>query len=190
MYYAPDDPATAVGWHARTKALATINGGFFLPNNLTNGLLVMNGKRFGTSFDRHGGMLSVVNDKASIRALAQFPYNRAEPLDQAVQGSPMILYPGGFPVQFDDVQDVADRRTVVAQDRSGRLMFIVADQSVVSLYRLRDWLAAERPDLDLFAAFNLDGGHSTGLVVSAGSQPVSIDSRTRIPAVIALFERK
>lgn len=190
MFYAPDDPATVVSWAARIKALVTVNGGFFLPNNLTNGLLVKDGKRFGTTFDRHGGMLSVVQDKIAVRSLAQFPYDPAEPLDQAVQGRPMVLYPGGFPVQFDDVSDVADRRTVVGQDRSGRLVFIVADESVVSLYRLRDWLASERPDLDLFVAFNLDGGHSTGMVVPGGSHPISIDSRTRLPAVIALFQRK
>lgn len=189
IFYAPDDPATVLGWHARTHALATVNGGFYNPDNLTNGLLVSNGRRYGVTFDRHGGMLSVVNDKVAVRSLAQFPYDPAEPLDQAVQGRPMILYPGGFPVQFDDVSDVSDRRTVVGQDRSGRLVFIVADQSVVSLYRLRDWLASERPDLDLFVAFNLDGGHSTGLAVG-GSHPVAIDSRTRIPGVIGIFEKQ
>jgi uncharacterized protein YigE (DUF2233 family) len=190
MFYAPDDPATVVGWQARTKAIATINGGFFLPNNVTDGLLVSNGNRYGVAFDHFGGMLSVANDKISLRSLAQFPYDPSETLEQAVQGRPMVLYPGGFPVQFDDIANTSDRRTVVAQDRSGRLVFVVAQQSVVSLYRLRDWLANERPDLDLFVAFNLDGGHSTGLVIPQGSHPLSIDSRTRIPAVIALFERK
>lgn len=190
MFYEPDDPATVIGWQDRTKAIATINGGFFTTANQTNGLLVKDGNRFGTTFDRHGGMLSVVGDKMTIRSLAQFPYDPSEPLDQAVQGRPMILYPGGFPVQFDDITDVADRRTAVAQDRSGRIVFIVADQSIVSLYRLRDWVASERPDLDLFVAFNLDGGHSTGIVVQGGSHPVSIDSRTRIPAVIAIYQRK
>jgi exopolysaccharide biosynthesis protein len=112
------------------------------------------------------------------------------PLDEGVQVRPLVVFPVGFPVQFDDISDVADRRTIVGQDRSGRLVFIVANQSVVSLYRVRDWLASERPDLDMFVAFNLDGGHSTGIVVNGGSQPVSIDSRTRIPAVIAIFERK
>lgn len=190
VFYENDNPATVVGWQARTEAIATINGGFFLPNLQVNGVLAMNGRRFGTTFDRHGGMLSVVGDKINVRSLAQFPYDPAEPLDQAVQGRPMVLYPGGFPVQFDDISDVADRRTIVGQDRSGRLVFIVANQSVVSLYRVRDWLASERPDLDMFVAFNLDGGHSTGIVVNGGSQPVSIDSRTRIPAVIAIYERK
>lgn len=190
MFYAPDDPASVSGWATRTKAIATINGGFFTPANTVNGLLVKDGQRYGTTFDRNGGMLSVVQQKMEIRSLAQYPYDPAESLDQAVQGRPMILYPGGFPVQFDDIQDVADRRTAVGQDRSGRLLFIVADQSVVSLYRLRDWLATERPDLDLFVAFNLDGGSSTGMVVSDSAHPVSIDSQTRIPAVIAIYPRK
>ena len=190
MFYAPDDPATVSGWATRTKAVATINGGFFTTANTVNGLLVRDGQRYGTTFDRHGGMLSVAGDKIAVRSLAQYPYDPAEQLDQAVQGRPMILYPGGFPVQFDDISDVADRRTAVGQDRSGRVLFIVADQSVVSLYRLRDWLASERPDLDLFVAFNLDGGHSTGMVIPDGPQPVSIDSRTRIPAVIAIYQRK
>jgi uncharacterized protein YigE (DUF2233 family) len=190
MFYESDNPATVSGWQARTKAVATINGGFFTTSNTVNGLLVKDGNRFGTTFDHHGGMLSVVKQKIEVRSLAQYPYDPAEPLDQAVQGRPMILYPGGFPVQFDDISDVADRRTAVGQDRSGRILFIVADQSVVSLYRLRDWLASERPDLDLFVAFNLDGGHSTGMVIEGGSHPIAIDSRTRIPAVIAVYQRK
>jgi exopolysaccharide biosynthesis protein len=189
-FYAPDSPVRVSQWHQRTGALATINGGFFTTADTVQGLLVSEGQRYGTTFDRHGGMLTVVQNKIEVRSLAQFPYDPAEPLDEAVQGRPMILYPGGFPTQFDDVSDVADRRTAVGMDRSGRLLFIVADHGIVSLYRLRDWLASERPDLDMFVAFNLDGGHSTGIVIDGASTPIAIDSRTDVPAVIAIYQRK
>src|SRR6185436_7993329 len=59
LNYAPGNAAPISEWIQRTGALMVINGGFFQRNNQTNGLLVVDGERYGTTFDRHGGMLSI-----------------------------------------------------------------------------------------------------------------------------------
>lgn len=188
VHYSTGNPGKVSDWQRHLGALLVVNGGFFQTNNQPRGLIVTDGQRLGASFNRHGGMLAVSGDTVSIRALAQFPYQPEEYFDQAVQCSPMILYPGGFPVQFDDVAADLSRRTAVAQDTQGRIVFIVADRGVVSLYQLRDWMAGQT-DLGLFTAFNLDGGYSTGLELNAGGKSLSIESRAKIPGVIAVYPK-
>lgn len=188
IHYSPGSPVDVSGWQQRLGALLVVNGGFFQSNNQPRGLIFADGQRFGTSFDHHGGMLMVSDGTVSIRSLAQYPYKSEEYFDQAVQCSPMILYPGGFPVQFDDVAADLSRRTAVAQDTQGRVVFIVADAGVVSLYQLRDWMAGQT-DLGLFVAFNLDGGYSTGMELNAGGKSLSITSRAKIPSVIAVYPK-
>ncbi|MBN1430261.1 MAG: phosphodiester glycosidase family protein [Anaerolineae bacterium] len=188
VHYSPMNPGEVSDWQRRLGALLVVNGGFFQTNNQPRGLIVVDGQRFGTSFDHHGGMLTVSDDTVSIRSLAQFPYKSEEHFNQAVQCSPMILYPGGFPNQFDDIAPDLSRRTAVAQDTQGRIVFIVVDEGVASLYQLRDWMV-EQTDLDLFVAFNLDGGYSTGLELSVGERSLSIASRSKIPYVIAVYPR-
>ncbi len=187
VHYDPANPATIEEWHQRTGAAVTVNGGFFLPNKTTLGLLVADGVRYGDTFARTGyaGMFSVVGGIASVRSLGQFPYDPAEPLDQAVQGRPMLLYPGRLPVEFTLAPDPA-RRTAIAQDGDGNIYLIVVDMGALTLYDLRDWMAVTE-EFPFWAAFNLDGGSSTGLAISAGGYDVLVGSPALIPAVIAVY---
>ncbi len=185
VHYDPANPSTVSAWQGRTGAVLVINGGFFMTDNRTLGLLVADGQPYGVSFDRHGGMLSVRDGEVDLRSLAQFPYSSEEAFDQAVQGRPMLLYPGGFPTVFDLAPDPS-RRTAVATDYAGRLIFVVVELSALTLYDLRDWLAG-LDDPELFAALNLDGGGSTGLALAAGGRSLLIESRSSIPSVIAFY---
>ena len=187
VHYTPDAPATIAEWQARTGATLLINGGFFMTDDRALGLVVVDGESSGVSFDGHGGMLSVTGEEVSIRSLEQFPYRPAEPLDQAVQGRPMLLYPGGIPAEFDLSADLS-RRTAVAQDGEGRILFLVNDYGALSLYDLRDWMAAAA-ELDLTVALNLDGGGSTGFALIAGGRSVLIDSWSAVPDVVALYPK-
>jgi len=189
VHYTPYQTTTMAGWLSRIDAPVIVNGGFFLGNGQTNGLLVADGQRFGTTFDRHGGMLTLMGDMMNVRSLAQFPYSRTELLDQAAQGRPMLLYPGGFPVVMGDIEHEAGRRTAIAQDKQGRILLVVIDEGAATLDRLRDWLAYERPDLELSTAFNLDGGTSTGLSIKTERRNLLLDSRGRLPIVIAFYPR-
>jgi uncharacterized protein YigE (DUF2233 family) len=132
-------------------------------------------------------MFSVSGDTVSVRSLAQFPVDPSQHFDQALQGRPMLLYPGRFPVGFE-LDASPGRRTAIAQDQQGRVIFITVDESKVSLYRLRDWLA-ETTEVDFFVAFNLDGGGSTGLALQAGGQSILIDSEWGVATVLAAYPR-
>jgi uncharacterized protein YigE (DUF2233 family) len=78
----------------------------------------------------------------------------------------------------------SSRRSVVAIDKQGRLLFIASPGMAFSLDELADLLVSS--DLSIDTALNLDGGASTGLYVNAGSQHVSIDSVTPLPIVIVV----
>lgn len=191
--YAPDSPSTVSEWQMQTGALAVINAGFFQPDYQTAGLLASDGEVFGLSFDQidaeyYGfcGMFSVTGGLPTLRKLGTIPYQPGEPLDQAVQGLPMLLEMG-VPVSFD-LPDRVARRTAIAIDRSGAVILISLPRSMVSLYQLRDWLAGAA-ELQLDAALNLDGGPSTGMMLRAGVWSMAFDSYSKVPSVLAVDDR-
>lgn len=184
VHYDQTNPSTISAWQARTGAALVVNGGYFTPEYAPLGLLVADGQITGQSFDGFGGMLSTSGEGVSLRALSQEPYF-GEPLDQAVQGRPVLLYPGGTPADFDFSTE-PDRRTAVALDAEGRLVFIIVDRSAVSLYELRDWLAVQDV-FDVTAALNLDGGGSTGMALAVEGRARLIDSWSTLPVVLAFY---
>ena len=121
---------------------------------------------------------------ASVRWLRVSPYDPRERLREAVQSFPLLVKPGGvmgFPADADAGQTT--RRTVVAQDRDGRILFLVAPNGHLGLHALAVWLVES--DLGVDIALNLDGGPSSGLWVTDGPQ---IDSLLPVPAVIVVTE--
>ncbi len=168
------------GW----SPLLVVNGGYFTPEYTATGLLVSNGRVYGTTYSGFGGMFAVLpGRRVEVRWLVARPYDPAEVLVEAVQSFPVLVRPGGvlgFPPDADDGRTA--RRTVVAQDRSGWVLFIVAQDGFFSLHALARWLLES--DLDLDVALNLDGGQSTGLYFRTGRATVQIDSGVSVPAVI------
>jgi exopolysaccharide biosynthesis protein len=74
---------------------------------------------------------------------------------------------------------------VLGQDRNGRILFIVAPQGYFVLHQLSVYLTES--DLNLDIAVNLDGGGSTGVLVS---DPREVIPPTRpIPFVILVHPR-
>jgi uncharacterized protein YigE (DUF2233 family) len=183
VHYDPTTPRTVTGWHTELGALVTINAGFFLPDNTTLGLIVADGVASGSSFNRVGGMLTVnEGGEVDLRALSQQPYQPGETFQQAVQGRPMLIFPGGTPTDFTTNGEPA-RRTVVALDDEGRLLLIAFNTSTVNLNELQTWLAS-LPGLD--AALNLDGGGSTGFALTTPTLSERFNSFTPVPSVIAV----
>jgi uncharacterized protein YigE (DUF2233 family) len=123
--------------------------------------------------------------EVSVRWLRTWPYDPYEGLREAVQCFPVLVKPGGvmgFPADADDGRPA--RRTVVAQDRDGRILLMVAPRGFFSLHVLATWLVESDPDVDI--ALNLDGGTSSGLWMP---QVVQIDSQVAVPVVIAVMSR-
>jgi hypothetical protein len=98
---------------------------------------------------------------------------------------PVLVKPGGvmgFPADADDGNPA--RRTVVAQDFAGHILFIAAPRGHLSLHETAVFLAAS--DLEINVALNLDGGPSTGLWLQSDKNPVGIDSRAAVPSVLSV----
>jgi hypothetical protein len=107
-------------------------------------------------------------------------------LQAALQSFPMLVLPGGglgFGAEREN--HVAARRTVIAQDRRGRILFMVAPQGYFTLHQLSRYLTNSNLNLDI--AVNLDGGGSTGILVA---NPLEVIPSTRpLPFVILVYPR-
>jgi hypothetical protein len=182
-------PKSLDGWQKETNAALVVNGGYFSIMSevySADGLTVLNGVSSGRSFSGFGGMLAVTGGRAELRSLLSQPYDPGEHLDAALQSFPMLVEPGGL-LGFGPERDnhVSARRTVIAQDRQGRILFIVAPQGYFTLHGLSAYLTGS--DLDLDMALNLDGGGSTGLLVANPRE--EIPSRVLLPFVILVYEK-
>lgn len=191
VIYQPTHPRRISEWaDLLSETLLVVNAGYFSPEMQALGLLVSDGVASGSSYQDFAGMLAVnapeqnqQKEKIQLRWLSAQPYNPNEPLIQAVQSFPVLVKPGGvmgFPPDADEGQ--RSRRTVVAQDSAGRILFLVSPLPQFSLHKLAVWLTES--DLEIDIAMNLDGGTSTGLQL--GDDFILVDSLVPIPAVIAI----
>jgi uncharacterized protein YigE (DUF2233 family) len=182
--YQPSQPLSMSEWMQKEHATAIINGGYFDNQNNATALTISNGQSFGTSYNGFGGMLSVNNNgHIDLRSLRQHPYNPSnDQLQQATQSSPMLVL-NGKATQFN-ADAASSRRSVVAIDQQGRLLFIASPSAAFSLGELEDLLV--NSDLSINRALNLDGGASTGLYLNTKNQQVTIDAFTNLPLVIII----
>lgn len=180
--YQPSQPLSMSEWMQKERATAIINGGYFDNQNNATALTISNGQSFGTSYNGFGGMLSVDNNgHIDLRSLRQHPYNpNNDRLQQATQSSPMLVL-NGKATQFN-ADAASSRRSVVAIDQQGRLLFIASPSAAFSLGELEDLLV--NSDLSIDRALNLDGGASTGLYLNTKNQQVTIDAFTNLPLVV------
>jgi exopolysaccharide biosynthesis protein len=184
-----ESPRSLESWQRETDAMLVVNGGFFRVENekyFPNGLTILNGQAFGSSYESFGGMLAISEGGAELRWLAEEPYRPDEHLLAALQSFPVLVKPGGqlgFPEEYED--NVQARRTVIGQDWEGRILFIVAPRGTFTLHQLSVYLTSS--DLSLDVAINLDGGPSTGILVAHPQEVVA--SQTSLPFVILAYAR-
>jgi uncharacterized protein YigE (DUF2233 family) len=185
--YQPKQPMPLSQWMQQEHAMAVINGGYFDSDDNATALVVANGQIFGQSYSDFGGMLAVDRQgNITLRSLSQQPYSSADgQLQQATQSSPMLVLDGKATTFSAD--DASARRSVVAMDKQGHLLFIVSPNEAFTLDELAQLLVSS--DLSIESALNLDGGSSTGLFVNSSgpnSKRVAIDSLNDIPLVIVV----
>lgn len=178
--YRPGEPQSLAQWQAETGALLVVNGGFFTEAFVATGLIVIEGQASGASYEGFGGMLTITEDGPELRSLAERPYASNEPLMFALQSFPLLVKPGGE-LGFPEEDGQSARRTVVAQDGDGRLLFIVT--SAVTLHQLSRFLVTS--DLGLDVALNLDGGPSSGLLLAGPEAGTA--ALLPVPAVILVY---
>jgi uncharacterized protein YigE (DUF2233 family) len=181
--YAPATPVSVKEWATRSGAMITVNAGFFTPDYTATGLLISDGVSYGTSYQGFGGMVAVGPSGVDVRSLEEEPYNPAEPLTAAVQSFPLLVRPGGL-LGYTEEDGSPSRRTVIGQDRSGRILIISCPNGTFTLHALAVELV--QSDLELDIALNLDGGTSTGLWVALDEVEVRIPSLVAVPAVLLI----
>lgn len=182
--YRPGQPQSLSDWQAETGALLVVNGGYFTPEYLATGLIVADGQANGVSYEGFGGMFAVTPAGPSLRWLPDQPYDPSEPLLAAIQSFPVLVRPGGQ-LGFPDEDNQPSRRTVVAQDVSGRVLFLLTLNGQFTLHGLSQYLTTS--DLQLHIALNLDGGTSSGLLLA--DPPQQFLALALLPAVITIHPR-
>lgn len=183
VLYTPGKARTVQQWAADSGAAVTLNAGYYTPEYIATGLVVVDGASHGQSYSDFGGMLAVRQDGVQVRGLSDLPYDPNEALMAAVQSFPMLIWPGGV-LGFPEEDGVPARRTVIGQDRAGRIVIAVCPTGGFTLHELAIYLL--QSDLDLAAALNLDGGTSSGLSLSFGAERIEIPSIVPVPAVITI----
>lgn len=187
--YRPGDPQTLGQWQAQTGAQIVLNGGYFTPEYTATGLTVANGRASGASYEGFGGMVTI-NEQgtAALRSLAEQPYDPTEQgITAALQSFPLLVKPGGqlgFPADQENGRQA--RRTVIGQDGDGRILFIIAPTGSFTLHQLSQWLTTS--DLQLDIALNLDGGPSTGLLLTNPSE--GFPAFSALPTVLLAYPRE
>jgi len=162
---------------------ALINANFFEADNTILGNLVSDGVRYGETFRNTGGTFIVENGIPSIRSNRTQPY-QGQPVEQVVEGFPMLVE-NSQSVHSGNNRAQNTRRTVIAQDSDGNILFIVSPFLGLSLTDLSLYLPTT--DLNIVSALNLDGGGSTMMYVQPNDY--SIGAFDPVPAVLAVYKR-
>ncbi|WP_420629924.1 phosphodiester glycosidase family protein [Candidatus Leptofilum sp.] len=179
--YSPGQPKSLATWQEETGALIVVNGGFFTPEFVATGLIVIDGQPSGSSYVGFGGMITLSEGEVQVRSLVERPYQPAETFDYALQAFPMLVLNGEVAYQTADFDQA--RRTAIGVDENGRILLILASWGGFTLAEFSSYLAAA--DFDLVTALNLDGGTSTGLILA--EPPESIPAFVAVPSVITIF---
>lgn len=184
-----ETPRSLESWQAGTNASIVLNGGYYSIENeryFPDGLTIVHGQVAGRSLAGFGGMLAINASGAELRWLVERPYEPGERLEAALQSFPILVKPGGqLGLPAGQENHVSARRTVIAEDKAGRMLLIVAPRGYFTLHQLSLYLTES--DLDLDIAVNLDGGGSTGILV-ANPRAVIAPGRP-LPFVILVYPR-
>ncbi len=182
-------------WQRRVKALAVFNAGQYYPDLSYMGLLVSDGETI--SAHAHPSFRAAL--VAGPRSARVLDLDRV-PLDQARQqwreiAQSFMLFDEAGRRRVRKTDQVANR-TVVAEDRRGRLV-VATSEGGYTLWDFAELL--QRAPLQLTQAMSMDGGREAGLCVVDGrfrygsfghwSDGDSPEAAVPLPAVVAVMPR-
>ncbi len=182
--YQPESPLKVREWYSTTQALVVINSSFFDSAHNAVGQLTSDGQSGGQAHQRMEGAFYLTGVGAAVWPLRGWTKPAGLQILESIESFPMLLLPGGI-VSPDIPNDARTaRRTVVAVDRSGNLLFIATPSSSFTLHGMAVWLA--NSDLDIDTALNFDGGSSSGIAAWTPTEVWGFDSLGRVPAVVTV----
>jgi hypothetical protein len=194
VHYTPGRAYGIREWQAAAPgAVAIVNGSFFTPENNALGVLFSDGITYGAPTSRNdGGMFQVSGGQPRVRSNWLEPMQAGERPEQALQTWPLLIASQGNIIGAvaplnPDMTQVNATRSVVAQDRNGRILFMVTPFSSTTLPDLGNWLGAS--GLGLTFALNLDGGTSTNMYLATGGPSQWTQGLRGVPVVIAAYPK-
>jgi uncharacterized protein YigE (DUF2233 family) len=196
-------PLSIVEWQRRTGAIAVFNAGQYYPDLSYMGLLVSDGESISPRLHPSYKAALVASPADGRRAARVLDLDR-QPLDPAAPGwrqvaQSFMLFDGQGAPRIRKTDLVANR-TVVGEDRHGRLVVITSEGG----YTLWDFARLlQRAPLALTHAMSMDGGYEAELCVSApgfhyasfglwkgaGDAPDMPGAKVTLPAVVVVIAK-
>ncbi len=190
VIYTPGQPRTIQQWQqALPTALAIVNANFFNTSYQALGIVAMDRQVTGFSAlrqQRDDGLFQVKGGTPSVRSMFLQPFQQGETFDQAAHGFPMLMTLGQVAPIFPDLAKVSDRRTVIAQDVTGRILFITT--SATMLGDMSQFLSLS--GFNISYAVNMDGGSSTNMYLATGGAGTYSIGLRPVPVIIAVLPKK
>ena len=183
--YRTGQPESLARWRAlEAEASLIINANFFDENHRALGLVVSDGFASGSSYRDRGGTFLVRSGEPEIITFHSQLRLNIQGIEQAVQGFPLLVEKGER-AYFAAGKGERTRRTILGIDKRGHVLIMVAPFLGLSLADLSAYLA--ETDLEIDAAFNLDGGGSTMIALPGADyfQP----SLEAVPTILAVYRR-
>jgi uncharacterized protein YigE (DUF2233 family) len=175
--------------NANPGVKVVVNGGYFTPQNIPIGLIAVEGTLMNRATGRNdAGFFQVKGGQPKVRSLFLEPYNNTERFDQLVEGFPILMVRGRAAPAFNpDLSTAQSRRTIVAQDVYGRILFMVTSPGMATLLDMAKYLAVSGLEID--TALNLDGGGSTQMYIATNGPSQLTPGLNPVPVAITVFSR-
>lgn len=174
--------ASADQFAEHSKALLSINGGFFDHEFNPLGLRI-NNKKLINPLKRISwwGIFYVKNNTANISSLNRFSHD--SDIDFAIQSGPRLLIKGKIPSLKPGIAD----RSALGITADGRVIILVSTNTAMTTNKLAQLLKS--PPLSCIDAINLDGGSSSQLYAHIGSFLLNVHGFSNVSDAIIVKKR-
>jgi uncharacterized protein YigE (DUF2233 family) len=171
--------ASADQFAERTKALLSINGGFFDPEFNPLGLRI-NNKKLENPLKHISwwGIFYVKNNKPYISNVRRFTHDND--IEFAVQSGPRLLIKGRIPSLKPGIAD----RSALGITKGGEVIILVTTNSAMTTHELAHMLKS--PPLSCTNAINLDGGSSSQLFAHIDSFHLNVHGFSNVSDAIVV----
>lgn len=176
------DPKTLEVWQSELDAAVMMNGSYFDEQYHLTTRMIVGDDVYGPLLSGKTAVLRTVDALHwSILKAAEIPTNDLPQF--SIQSYPLLVDNGE--VAFTRGSNDAAQRTVVALDEAGTMYWIIVEYGVVSLAQLAELIQSDL-DLPITSALNLDGGTSTGMLLTDTAAGTSLyyNSAVAVPAVL------
>lgn len=174
--------ASAKEYAEHSKALITINGGFFDQNYTPLGLRI-NNKTQKSPFKSISwwGVFYVKNGVAHLSSVRQFSLDKH--IEFAVQSGPRLIVNGKIPA----LKAGRAQRSALGINKNGQIIIVITDNAPITTSELAHLMKA--PPLNCVNALNLDGGGSTQLHADVNSFQLDVLGFSNVSDAVVIKSR-